>query len=221
MINNTTDENEDRDAKFPAGVAIRFGLYTLVMGLVAALLPHLVNLSGKGSFFAERGPVEILQVFLLFGMVANLLLHARSKPDSRELSVILAAFPLFAACRELDFLLDQLIPVIGWKIAGLLPLGAAWFVYARRQRVLREIQSFVNTRSFSLLWSGCILVVIVAQLLGNTYLFETMMGDQYDRIYKRFIEESAELLGYIVLFCGTIEYRFCLRKATPAALPLS
>lgn len=211
------DTNEHMHAIFPYRVALRFVLYTLAIGFVAVMLPLLVQHVGMDGFFAERGPVEITQTLLLLAMIAVYLLYARTSPQYRELSIMLAAVCLFAALRELDFALDHMIPVIGWKIAGIIPLGIAGLMFCRWQRIQPQIHAFANTRAFALLWSGFITVVIIAQLLGTTSLFQAMMGENYERFYKRVIEESAELLGYVILFCGTIEYGFCLAPTRAAA----
>lgn len=212
MTPDTPATHQQPPTAFPYAIAMRFGLYTLLLGIIAVLLPFLVNRVGTDGFFAERGPVEITQVLLLLAMIALYVLYTRTLPQYRELSIILAAFCLFATLRELDFLLDHTIPVAGWKIAGIIPLSLAWFSRKYWQRILQQINTFANTRAFTLLWSGLIMVVIIAQLLGTTSLFQAMMGENYDRFYKRVIEESAELLGYIMLLCGTIEYHFCLQN---------
>lgn len=115
----------------------------------------------------------------------------------------------FALLRELDFALDRTIPIVGWKIAGVLPLVIAILLYRKWSSICLQITEFTRTRAFSLLWAGLMTVIIIAQLLGTTSWFQAMMGDSYNWIYKRIIEESGELMGYIILLFGAIEYGVC------------
>jgi hypothetical protein len=209
MIKRNRNALQKSSVLLSLGVICRYALYTLLLGCSAALLPQLVGRFGINGFFAERGPVEIAQVLLLVAMIFLYLAFARTYPCWCELSYILAMLSAFALLRELDFALDHTIPIVGWKIAGILPLVIAILLYRKWSGICLQITEFTRTRAFSLLWAGLMTVMIIAQLLGTTSLFQAMMGDAYNRIYKRIIEESGELMGYLILLFGTIEYGVC------------
>ena len=68
-----------------------------------------------------------------------------------------------------------------------------------------QIEQFIRTRSFALLWCGFIVAVPYAQLVGHGNFLELLMGDDYMRDYKRVIEELGELLGYLLIMVGSLE----------------
>lgn len=45
----------------------------------------------------------------------------------------------------------------------------------------------------------------LAQLVGHRPFLQLVMGDDYTGQYKRVIEESVELVGYFLLFVGSLE----------------
>ncbi|MFO8165638.1 MAG: hypothetical protein R6T98_14045 [Desulfatiglandales bacterium] len=123
----------------------------------------------------------------------------------RELFLFLATISTFAAVRELDSLLDKVIPWIGCKIGFVILLYAVGVAYSNRNKVKWQIAQFLSSRAFAVMWAGFIVAVPVAQLLGHGPLLESLLGDNYDRSYKRVIEESGELVGYLLLVAGSIE----------------
>lgn len=64
-----------------------------------------------------------------------------------------------------------------------------------------------------------IVAVPIAQLLGHAAFLESLMGENYMRAYKRVIEESGELLGYLLLLEGSIESLVWMKKAQIHKVP--
>jgi vacuolar-type H+-ATPase subunit I/STV1 len=110
-----------------------------------------------------------------------------------------------AAIREMDGIFDR-IPVIRWEIpaAGLLifAIGYAW---RHRATLGPQVDYFVRTAPFGVLWAGFIVIALIAQLVGHGRFLELVMGDDYHRDYKRVIEEITELFGYLIFLLGAIE----------------
>lgn len=63
-----------------------------------------------------------------------------------------------------------------------------------------------------------IVAVPISQLLGHGDFLQALMGDKYDRSYKRVIEETLGLMGYILVFAGTVEAALELRAESSERL---
>jgi hypothetical protein len=50
--------------------------------------------------------------------------------------------------------------------------------------------------------------MVFARLFGQKVLWKTMMGENYVRLTVRAIEESCELVGYLLILIGAIECLF-------------
>jgi hypothetical protein len=188
-----------------SGIVLRMGAYTLTVLGVLLVLPRLTEATNR-TLFQEGGAVESTQLgVLLFAALTLALAAVRWRP-LRQLYIALALLPLVAAVRELDCWLQHIIPVLGWK----LPAGAivaVLLVHGLRHLhlIISQASLFIPTLSMGMLWAGFIVVVFIAQLVGDWRYLNAVMGDAYHRDYKRAIEETLELMGYLVMCLGAIE----------------
>lgn len=192
-------------------VLIRFTIYTL---LILAFTRSLTILSRHEDWriFKENGFVEWFQFGLLVAASAVFIVGSLRLSAFRELLLLLACVSTFAAIRELDNVLNRLLPWIGWKIGFALLLYAVGSAIANRHKLKLQIAHFVSSPAFAVLWAGFILAVPVAQMLGHGPLLKALMGDDYNNYYKRLIEESAETVGYVLIVAGSIESWVYLKK---------
>jgi len=187
------------------GVAIRFMIYSLVLLAGYALLPELIR-QGDVVVFKEGGPTEWLQFILLVltacvFMVGSVRFRAR-----RQWFLLLAALTSIACIRELDSLFDALLPYVGWQLPAILALCVGLVAVLRNpRRFLMQAEEPICRRGCAILWSGFVVAVIFAQLVGHEAFLEAVMTDDYVRDYKRVIEELAELFGYALLLIGSVE----------------
>lgn len=200
----TTGTNTDN--RTMKNVLARFIIYTLVVFGLTVSLPVIIGY-GDIIVFSENGPIEWLQFALIAVSAAILLFSSGAKVCGfRELFYILALLAMLAAIRELDLILDRLIPVAGWRLpAGLCAITGILIYWRKQDTLTAQMTAFIGTRAFSLLWCGFIVTVPVAQLVGHGAFLRLLMGDDYVRDYKRVIEELGELLGYLLIFIGSIE----------------
>lgn len=187
--------------------ATRFIIYTLAIFGFTLSLPLLVH-DGDASAFQEDGVIEWVQFSCLLFAAFIFLSCATTNPHNRELSLWLAALACFAAIREMDATLDTLIPIFSWKVAFLVLIYPAIRILKNRAAFLRQLAVFLKSQAFALLWTGFIVAIPAAQLIGHGPLLEAVMGDAYKGIYKRIIEESGEVIGYMILAIGAIEMYF-------------
>jgi len=191
-----------RDTPWPT--VVRLSLYTTVVFAFTASLPLFVQHQDI-TVYRENGPVEWLQFSLLAAATLVLVAGASRMPGLRIVLLVLACFSAFAATRELDAILDAVLPGIGWKIAFAYLAVAAALVLGDRDGLMAQLRWFVSGRGFALLWAGFVIAVPFAQLVGHGAFLQLLMGEDYIRYYKTVIEESGELFGYFLIFAGSLE----------------
>jgi len=184
-------------------ILLRFTAYTVALFVFTAALPLLVK--GDIVLFKENGPIEWFQFGLLVVATAVFVRGGLSMPDFRNLFFLLAAISAFAAIRELDVFLHRTIPGIGWKIGIPLILYALISAYRNRECLKQQLSHFLATRAFAIVWAGFLVAVPFGQLIGHGAFLQLVMGDDYNRDYKRVIEEILEVMGYALLLIGSFE----------------
>lgn len=183
---------------------LRFSVYTFVVLILAALLPAAVDRLGIGVF-RENGPIEWLQFGLIVTVGAVFVVAALVRSPLRQLIVLLAGVTALAGFRELDALLDESIPGVGWKAGFAVFVGASVWGYRNKQVLKPQFSEFFTTRAFAVLWAGFLVALPIAQLVGHGPLLRVAMGGYYVFEYKHMIEEILELMGYLMLLIGSIE----------------
>lgn len=191
----------------------RYVVYTVVILGFTASLPLIARRDEGLHSFRDGGVVEWVQVVML-GVIGGVLIAAGVRTRAfREVFVLLASAALFAAVRELDYLLDVLVPLIGWKIGYAIPIAAFGFALRGWDAFEAQMHFFLHTGAFVTLWAGLMIAIPIGQLVGHGELLGLLMGDDYDHHYKHAIEEMLETTGYIVLGMGSVESVLALRDA--------
>jgi len=193
-----------------APIAIRFAGYTA--GLLLALLSLLRMAAESGAErkpFRESGIVEYIQ-FGLASMVVLLLAGSGWRwRSSAALLWPLASIASIAAIRELDSDLDRWMPRLGWQFpAAIAAILAGMLIYRYRHQGLVQAERWARSPALGILWAGLATVVVFAQLIGQAEFWQAVMGAQYDRTFKRAVEETAETFGYLLLLIGAVEAAF-------------
>jgi hypothetical protein len=119
---------------------------------------------------------------------------------------LLSALSLIACARELDNLTLELGSRDAYKYMAALPLVWALSIIGRaRGRLLDQLAVFSQTSGFSLLLAGFLIVVVYAQILGQKALWMAVLSADTYRPIKELVEESSELLGYLLMLFGAAE----------------
>lgn len=198
--------------------ALRFTAYTFTVLILTASLPGVVRHSGI-TVFRENGPVEWLQFGLIATAGAVFLGGAVFIPRFRRLFLLLTCLPVLAGFRELDALLDEWIPWIGWKIGYVAVLYALVSGYTNKRALKPQLPQFVATPAFAVLWAGFLVALPIAQLVGHGPFLQLAMGGDYVYAYKHMIEEILELTGYVLLVTGSLESVAQLGSVQPGVVP--
>ena len=190
----------------------RQGFYFTV--LLAAVL-GLWRLSDlyKTSTFAEHGLVENLQLFTLFLSTLVFMVTALKNTFYRPILILLASLTAFCCIRELDSFFETLIPVISWKFAFLFPFGALFYACAKRKNFRKVLFHFLDSTAFDLMFTAMIIFIPLAQCIGHRSFIEDAIGHTDNLSYiRRLIEESMELMAYVLILLSSIEIHLGLAK---------
>ena len=168
-------------------------------------LQYVIAAACKEKTFDENGILENFQLGeLLIACVLFLVVSLRRK-DFHKLGIVFASLCAFAACRELDALFDDCIPVIGWKFAFLFIAAATVYAFLNWKRTHEEIFCFLRSPAFPMMCFVIIIVIPVAQCIGHRSFVANVLQMDHIGSIKEFIEESIETIGYFILLCSAIE----------------
>ncbi|MBS3758563.1 MAG: hypothetical protein KGY61_07860 [Desulfobacterales bacterium] len=187
------------------GFIFRFLLYTLLVVCFGAILNYIAGFENTRVF--KEGVVEWLQLFLLGVSAVICLWIARQRPLAAYISPIIAAvIIIIAMLRECDRLLNYYMPVTNWKLPVVCLSALVFFLaFYKRRELFSELRILIFTPFFSLMWAGLV-VVVYGQLIGHGEFLEPLLQADYVRDHKRIMEECFEMLGYVFIFFGAIEF---------------
>lgn len=154
----------------------------------------------------DDGPVEIAQLLAALFTALLFYLLSRERARTADLLRFFSALSLIACARELDNYTLVLGSRDGYKWMAMLPLAWALTIMVRaRGRLLDQLAAFSRTSGFSLLLAGFLIVVVYAQILGQKALWMQVLPVDIYRPVKELVEESSELLGYLLMLFGAAE----------------
>jgi hypothetical protein len=176
------------------------------------MLPRAVT-PGDVRAFKEGGPVEWSQFGLVAACALLFALGAWRLPTSRALLIALATLAVIAMVREQDSLLLRMAAWSNWRaVAAPCAIVGGVLVWRSRVTLVSDVDWFVRTAPFAILWAALIIIGGVAQLVAHGDFLKTLISAEYNRDCKRVIEESTELCGYVVLLFGAVETVLAARR---------
>lgn len=191
---------------------LRQGIYFFLSLFLILGLRIVANIH-KGNTFKEFGIVENIQLSLLIFCIISFFFQALKSTKFRPTLFFFSSLCLFAVCREMDSFFDQLIPLISWKFCYIFPLLAGIFLFKKRKKLKQQIFLFCSSPAFYMMCSAMFIFIPLAQAIGNRSFISTVLPDASDVILmRRFIEESAELFAYFLLFLSSIEFYISLTR---------
>ena len=186
---------------------IRTALYCFLATGTALVLVRAAGLIDQPIAFNESSMIEQLQLIYLFVCMILFFLSAKMKSSIMSLSILLAGMALIALIRELDYFFDNYVFDGAWQIiAFLVALATGFFVIKFRQGLNSSIQEFTSKASFGYMTSAFVVLFIFSRVIGKQVLWKAVMGENYLRVVKSFVEESTELFGYTLLLIAAIEF---------------
>ncbi|MGB3590082.1 MAG: hypothetical protein WBA16_00215 [Nonlabens sp.] len=185
--------------------------YAIILGAIVLVFAiDATNQAVKEDSLTEYGQA----IFLAVSAAISFVVYHRFKPF-KSLGFVLGIFYTVLFIREQDAFLENNLFDNAWQvfaIVAVIPL----IIYLFRNFRLFTSQLYLvrNSLFIGVLTIGFLIVQLYSRLYGKGKFWESLMGeDNYMRSVKDASEESIELLGYAILFLGTVEmYRYASKS---------
>jgi hypothetical protein len=182
---------------------LAYGLFTalLMQSLVFAVSSGLVVDLGP-----ESGPVEAVHMLLLAGSVVFFARAAAVDNPCASAFTLAWCAALLGLVRESDGYLDHAFFKGAYKLpAALIGVATLVWIWRARRNLRGAIAHWTTTPSFFFAAVGGFVVLVYAQIVGQKEFWQAIMGPGYARPVKDAVEELMELLGYLLIFFGSLE----------------
>ena len=195
------------------GLAARAFLYMILFIAIGyvPLLDVAFNPWGLETVFTDYSFLEMTQtLFLLIGLGTIAALAFRGLLP--QLNILMAALLTAALVRESDGFLDLIYDGLWQIIVALLLAGIVYFL-AKNKTALREQVVWLGRHfSLGLMMAGFVTITGFSRSYGSGDMWKNAMGDRFYREIQDFAQESMELLGYLILLIGLIEFSVAVRR---------
>lgn len=189
---------------------MRVLLYLVFTVVVSRGMILLVKRYGADWVFREDAPVEGTEAGLLAASSLLLFLAASRLRGVREVSIVFASFLAMAVVRELDgFWENHIFHHDVWGYIDLVLLvGLLVYAVPRFSAIKEQAFALTHSRVFGFLWCGFLVIMGFSRFMGTKGVWHIMLDPHYQRGPGRLMEESTELLGYLMILFGAIELHF-------------
>lgn len=110
------------------------------------------------------------------------------------------------AIREADPAWDVVFAGL-WQLFVTTAAGAAVAYAAVDWRAtLRSLGRFLSSRAGLLVTAALGILLVYSRLLGMGVIWEGLLEEQYLRVFMNAVEETRELLGYVLIACAGLVY---------------
>ncbi|SCY26312.1 hypothetical protein [Desulfoluna spongiiphila] len=190
-----------------AGTAACYFFYAFIAGSMALCITWEALHTLPSYLFGEDSVLESLQVMALFFTMVCTWAAGRQDTSKAPVTTLLVGAAAIAGIREFDFCLDRYLFDGAWQVLVLLT-GALAIVRAFQDRdaLKAALHDFSGRPSFGLMAGGFITVFVFSRIFGRQVLWRAIMGDGYLAVVKNAAEEGVELLGYTLIFVGSLEF---------------
>jgi len=180
------------------------GLTALMVGAAAVVRFDVVHL---GNILTERSVTQIAQALCVLLASVIFAVGAVREPGKRGYLTVLAAIFLAMFIRENDGPLDAVFHGF-WVIPVVIVLIAClWIVLRNRTSLTTPLLAHAETRSFSYMLAGVVIVTVFSRMFGTGSFWREVMGPDYKAVHKMVPQEGVELLGYVLVAFGAVMYR--------------
>jgi hypothetical protein len=172
---------------------------------------------------SEFSPVEIIQAIILGACGIIMGWVAKYCPSQRPIAFLFGGLALAFLIRECDYFLDRYVIDNLWQVlVAIVGALVVAYTYRQRRRLTIALARIWPSPGLTFLFCGAVILFAFVRLVGHEPLWESILGDAYQRIIKLAVEEFTELLGYFLWMVGTVEYALqaraiAYRKPQPAA----
>ena len=191
---------------------VRLSVYFFILLFLVLGLWAMAKCGGVDTF-SENGIVENIQLTLLLTSIFVFLIEGLHNKLYSPLLFFFATLTAFAFIREQDAFFEDFFPIISWKFAWLLPLFGAWNLFGKCKNFKKIFFSFLDSSAFLLMFIAMIVFIPLAQCIGHRPFIAVSIGTPDNMsVIRRFIEETMELMAYVLVFLSSIELHLELTK---------
>ena len=205
-------KKENNNRSFVLKKFTQFFGVALVAALAVGLMVFLayIDISAAGRIKDASYTENLQETLLVFS--SAIFIYLAKKKSARGL-LLMAGFFACMFIREWDAVFDDIFHG-AWKYIAI-PTAIGFMLWALReglQKVWDDLAEFMRSKSYDIIVAGLIIVLVVSRLLGNRAVWMLMSGPDFKYVFKTFIEEGVELLGYMTVFVGSLHYYINNRK---------
>lgn len=184
----------------------RFFLLALIMAATTSLL--FIDILVLKNDLGEDSVTEIVAEIMLLVVVVLFVRKGIREPEYRAGFFLVAGFFTCMLIRELDQLFDYIAHGAWFWFAVPVAVAAVLYALLHPRAATGGLCRFVSHRSYGMMVTGLLIVLVFSRLFGMGILWRGMMGDDFNRLAKNLAEEGCELLGYtLCLLSAIIFYR--------------
>lgn len=198
--------------KFVIKAMLKFLL--LALGALAGTLLILglayIDINNAGVI-KDASYTENLQETLLF--ISSMIFVYIARKKKADGLLLVAGFLLCMFIREWDAVFDAIFHG-AWKYLAIPTAVIFTYLGIRNglESAAEDLAGFIKSKSYDIIVWGLIIVLVVSRVFGSKSIWLLMSGPDFKYVFKTFIEEGLELLGYMVIFAGSVRYYLENRK---------
>ncbi len=175
---------------------------------VAAVAAIFLDVIVLGQKCSESGLVEWCQFAAVFSSGLVLLAMALRDRENGAGFMLAAVLFLDMAIREQDAVLDGVFHSF-WTIpVGVLTLFALVYAGFRRNAAISGLEKIASGKNFAELAIGLLIILGFSRIIGYKVLWRAFGTGDLIQFCKRFVEESTELLGYLLVLVWSLRFFF-------------
>ena len=161
-----------------------------------------------GNGITEIAITEVTQEVLILASAILFGIGAWQRPKSRGFLVLVTGLFGCMFIRECDFIFNRIATGFWVYPAILLAAVALLISFCLRDTIASAMVDYVRKKFFAYITIGLLIVLVFSRIFGTGHLWKAVMSDNYDWMYKTIIQEGLELLGYMLIFYGSVLFHF-------------
>lgn len=189
---------------------------TLVYSAAVAGAYFLIYFDAVGfldAHFDERSFTEWGQEFAVIGILLVFTGIGYWHAEKLPLAILGGGLSLMVLIREYNNFFKAHFFQGAWPtLVALTGIVTVYLILKRRENFIPSLADFLASPAFGLVLSGLLTTFIFSRLFGLPYIWRALLKENYTRPVIRAAEEGTELLGYLFMFLGVLEYALWLKK---------
>lgn len=174
----------------------------LVLSVATYLLVRIVayDTIALDNQVSESSFTENLQLVFLGGSMFAFSYAGLKCNKIRPLAYAMGAVFLTFSIREVNNQLDAIMPGFWAFPASFVVLMTGVFLYLNRNYIGESVALFLQTRAYGFLLCGMVSLLVFSRAFGSgKIIWEPLMQEGYNSLYKNVIQEGVELYAYFLI----------------------